>query len=331
MCGVYTQLDNAQTKMNTTSGRQNKDLRLSFLCKETQEVFNSLAHTTTQLLCGLDETTRCFTCNESFKCCTTTKQVSAAKVFIFIVLVDYLKIDSDVLHFCCLKCHNKLNNVFEVLELYPTLSLHTVKKLMYYNVLKKFHFNFCESKNVLYKKYVVVDTLDDVLCQVLNEKQDNHEILKINLMCNNIVVAQDTIDTMRLDFNERYNFDCMLALNKKLINVVNTHCKLSKYTIEMYYKEYDTYHPFKVFYNTNNNNECEYCATKLCHATGHPIFYCSVCGQTDPNYYTRNHTMMLPFWRDKFDYNKIYWKTMKKKGALRATLMLYSVDTRRIL
>nr|AGS18874.1 ME53-like protein [Pieris rapae granulovirus] len=300
-----------------------QDIRVQFLTKETQEVINAMVGEAQKLILGIN-TTSCFKCNDSFK--ETKKHTS----FIFIVVFDYLNLQDEILKFCCLKCCKNNEGMMDVIELYPTLSLHSVKKLMYFNVIKKFFFNFLDTDVLLYKKYVVVEDVESVIQQIFNDKEHNHEIQKLCLKRNNDeLVTEDNVDTMRVDYGARYNFDKPLALNAKMACVVNQHCKIVTYYVEVYYKEYEKYRPFIVYYNQNNCKECCYCTNKICPETGHPVFYCSVCGPTDPNYFSKQHKMMFPFWRHKYNYDKVYWKTMKQKGLVQGNIMLYGVDTRR--
>ncbi|AAQ21724.1 me53 [Cryptophlebia leucotreta granulovirus] len=299
------------------------DFRIKFLSKEIQEVLNSLVGLAQNLHNGINRGF-CFVCNLQFK------QVNNNNPFIFIVVTNYLNESDDTLKFCCLKCWQNSRGHMDIVELYPTLKLYDVKKLMYNNVLRKFLFNFRDTNTVLYKKYAINDTLDDVLKQVFREKNHHDEIQMVRLIRNeNDFVAEENIAQLRIEYGTRYTFDRPLLINGQLINSVNNHCKLNKYYLEVFYKSYEPYSPFMVCFNIDPQKECVYCEGKILKNTGHPIFNCSHCGLTNPNYFIKKHTMMIPFWTHTYDYNKVYWKSLKHKGMLKCDLMVYGVDTRR--
>ncbi|AAC69543.1 DNA synthesis regulator [Choristoneura fumiferana granulovirus] len=259
------------------------DLRTQFLSKEIQEVINALIGIAQKLIHGLDNAV-CFNCKTIFKQNKTSKKTN----FIFIVITDYRNVDDEVFKFCCLKCCKTSDNVMDVIELYPTLSLHSVKKLMYSGVIKKFFFKFNDSTIVQYKKYVIVESSNSVLQQILGDKKYNEEIIKIRIVRNETeIVAEDNINSLRVDYGEKYNFDSPLMLNKKVLEDVNNRCKTDRYYLEVYYKEYEKYAPFAINYNRLYQNECLYCVNKICAETGNPIFDCSICGPTNPNYFLK--------------------------------------------
>ncbi|AAK70803.1 ORF143 ME53 [Cydia pomonella granulovirus] len=300
-----------------------QDFRTQFLSKETEEVMFALVGLAQKLHSGLD-TTPCYACNQQFK------HIKNTNPFIFVVIKNYLNEMDDTLKYCCLKCWQHSRGVMDIIELYPTLKLCDVKKLMYNGVLRKFFFNFVDNTTVLYKKYAIVDSVDSVLEQMLQEKRYNDEIQMVRLVRNNNeFVAEESVAHLRMEYGRQHNFDRPLQLNAQLIAAVNKHCQLAKYHLEVYYKEYEKYSPFVVCYNVKEDKECVYCEGKIMPDTGHPVFSCSVCGPTNPNYFTKRHTMMFPFWTYSYDYNKVYWKTLKRKGLLRCDVMLYGVDARR--
>ncbi|QOD40091.1 me53 [Matsumuraeses phaseoli granulovirus] len=298
------------------------DMRVQYMSKETQEVVNGLVGVAQKLIYGLDPTP-CFVCKRSFR------EINKHNPFIFIVLKLFFDIKNDVLNFACLHCCQQGTKLMDVIELYPTLKLHDVKKLMYYGALKKFVFNFVDTKTVLYKKIAVTHNLDSVLDQVMNEKANNEEIDTLRLVRENSIVAEDALMSLRVDYGKEYNFDQPLAFNGKLINAVNQHCAITKYHVEVYYKQYTKYSPFMVNYNRPNCDECIYCANKVNAETNHPVLHCSICGPTNPNYFGLTLKMMVPFWKGQYNYNKVYWKTLKHKGVVMCNLMLYAEDTRR--
>lgn len=313
------------------------DIRLKFLAKETEEVINSVVGLIQRLLLGSDHTC-CAWCKTSFK---HTKTTIAHTRFIFVVVTDYHNVADETLKFCCLRCVRHQNNVMDVIEVYPTLKLHTVKKLMYFNMIQKLFFNFQDTQVVHYKKYVVVDSLETVLKQVLTNKELNDEILRLRLIKEetNEIVAENTIDDLRVEFGNASNsfspkhmFDTPFAFNKQLISAVNSVCHDVKYYVEVYYKQYKKFAPFVVYYNRSYQTECLHCVNKIDTNTGHPIMYCSVCGPTNPNYFRKQKSMMVPFWLVDYNHKKIYWKwCAARKKFPPANIMLYSVNTKREL
>ncbi|UYE99057.1 MAG: Early 53 kDa protein [Betabaculovirus sp.] len=311
------------------------DIRIKFLAKETEEVINSVVGIIQRLLLGTDNTC-CAWCKTSFK---HTKTTIAHTRFIFVVVVDYHNVADETLKFCCLRCVRHQNNVMDVMELYPTLKLHTVKKLMYFNMIKKLFFNFKDTQVVHYKKYVVVDSLDKVLQQVLTIKELNDEIIRLRLVREetNEIIAENTIDDLRIEFGNmannftpKHTFDTQFVFTKQLMDTVNSVYNDIKYFIEVYYKQYDKFAPFVVYYDRCYQTECLHCVNKIDASTNHPIMYCSVCGPTNPNYFRKNHSMMVPFWRNDYNHKKVYWKwCAAKKKFPAANIMLYSVNTKR--
>ncbi|UXX41931.1 me-53 [Psilogramma increta granulovirus] len=310
------------------------DIRVKFLAKETEEVINSLVGLTQRLLLGSNNTC-CAWCKTSLKLDKTT---IAHTKYIFVVVTDYHNVADETLKFCCLRCVRHQNNVMDVMELYPTLSLHTVKKLMYFNIIKKLFFNFKDSQVIHYKKYVIVDSLNEVLQQVLVNKNLNDEILRLRLVNNetNEIVSENTIDDLRIEFGNatnnftpKHRFDTPFMLNDKyLIHTVNNNN--NKFYIEVYYKEYSKFAPFVVYYDTGYQNECLHCVNKIDVNSGHPIMYCGICGPTNPNYFRKRNAMMVPFWRADYDHKKVYWKWCATRKKIPATnIMLYSVNTKR--
>ncbi|AKN80765.1 ME53 [Diatraea saccharalis granulovirus] len=293
------------------------DIRLQFINKETKEVLSSIVGLTQRLNSGVDSTP-CFACQKPFK----------NDPFIFIVLKNYMNLDDDTIKFCCLSCCQSGEENMDTIEIYPTLRLHDVKKLMYFRVIKKFIFDFVDSSKLMYKRYDVGEEegMEGVLRRVFNEKKDNIEIQSLCLMCDNRIVAEDSAQSMRIDYGREYNFEQPLSITANLARAINKHCTIARYSLEVYYKEYNDYSPFVVYYNRDVNVDCTYCANKI--VDGYPVFYCSDCGPTNPNYF--RYKLILPFWKETYDYKKIYWKVIKKdkKGLGNCNLMLYA---RRIL
>ncbi|AAM70328.1 ME53 [Phthorimaea operculella granulovirus] len=294
-----------------------QDVRVLFLSKELRDVINYMVGLSQQLLAGLKKTP-CYYCRESFK---------NYHPFIFIVLKDLVNIKNDTLKLCCLKCCRRNSAVMDVIELYPTLKLHDVKKLMYYGVIKKFFFDFVDTTKLFYKKYAMIDGFD--LGRVFEEKSDNVEIQQWKMVCDDRVVAEDSVHSLRVEYGREFCFDTPLEVNSKLMTAIKHHSNMAKYYLEVYYKEYEPYKPFMVTFNQDNRSECAYCVGKVYSEKAHPILYCSLCGPTNPNYFSRCFKMMLPFWTGKYDYNKIYWR-ISKKHQVSCSLMLYAVDTRRV-
>nr|ARX71989.1 me53 [Erinnyis ello granulovirus] len=312
------------------------DLRINFLSKETKEVINSVVGITQRLLLGSDDTC-CAFCTSSFK--HTTNTVTHTK-FIFLVVVNYHTIADDTLKFCCLQCTRKQFGVMDVIELHPTVKLHSIKKLMYFNLIRKLLFYFKDTQVVHYKKYVVINSLDDVLQQVVSSKEDHHEILRLRLVKeeNNEIVAENIVDDMKIvygnvnnKFMPQYRFDAPLSFNKQLITTVNNECQRVKYYMEVFYKEYEKFTPFVVYYDKGVEQECLHCVNKIDEKSGHPVMYCSVCGPTNPNYFSKHKTMIKPFWRDtNYDHKKLYWKwCAARKKFKEANLMLYAYNAKR--
>ncbi|AEB00411.1 me53 [Clostera anachoreta granulovirus] len=305
------------------------DVRAKFITRETQEVFNEMVGMAQRLITGMDRT-QCYKCKGSFRENDRKKLQRSVTTYIFIVISDYLNLNDETFKLCCLRCCKKDAGMMDVIELYPTLTLHSVKKLMYFNVVKKFFFNFVDTDVVLYKKYVVVDSLKSIVDQIINEKMDNDEIQRVRVIRNDVeLVAEDCVFQLRVDYGSHYNFDRLPAINNKLIVNVDSRCKMDRYHVEVYYKRYEEYAPFSVYYNRNDSKECAYCANKVCPDTGHVVFYCGLCGPTDVNYFVKRRKMMFPFWKYKYNYNKVYWKTKRLKGLTQCSVMLYGVDTRR--
>lgn len=288
------------------------DLR-NCLTRETREVLDGVVK--------LSRDARCFSCGAVLG--------GAANPFTFIVIKDYLCKKDDTLKFSCLKCCRTESQLMDVIEVYPTLRVHDVKKLMYYRLLKRFMFDFVDGGTVLCKRYAVTDGLQETLIRMFGKKRDNEEVHTLRLLRGSSAVAELSIHALRVDYGRQFNLDKPSPFTKKLAQDVRRECAREPYVLEVFHREYEEYSPFVVYYNRGNNNECVYCAGKVCPRTGHPVFHCSLCGPTDPNYFTARATMMLPFWNGKYDYNKIYWKTMKRKGLSMCMLMLYGVDTRR--
>ncbi|AAP85756.1 me53 [Adoxophyes orana granulovirus] len=299
-----------------------QDVRVQFLCKEKKEVITFLSVLLKNILNGI-ESINCHNCNASFK-----RLKESQYIFIFAIVNDYNDTTDDVLKFCCLKCCKiEKNNLMEVIELYPTLTLQNVNKLMYYGMLKKFMFDFHDSDQVSYKKYVISSSLSAVLDQMFLEKQNNEEIIRLSLRRNNQIVAEDFLHDLRVDYCDKYNFEKDLSINKEFVEAVDAHCNLNVYHLDVYYKTYNLYSPFVVQFNRNNLNECAYCVNKINKETNHPILHCSLCGATDPNYFIRNRRMMIPFWRADYNYNLVYWRLIKNKN-LPCSLMMYAVDVK---
>nr|AIU36926.1 ORF143 me53 [Cydia pomonella granulovirus] len=199
-----------------------QDFRTQFLSKETEEVMFALVGLAQKLHSGLD-TTPCYACNQQFK------HIKNTNPFIFVVIKNYLNEMDDTLKYCCLKCWQHSRGVMDIIELYPTLKLCDVKKLMYNGVLRKFFFNFVDNTTVLYKKYAIVDSVDSVLEQMLQEKRYNDEIQMVRLVRNNNeFVAEESVAHLRMEYGRQHNFDRPLQLNAQLIAAVNKHCQLDQ-------------------------------------------------------------------------------------------------------
>ncbi|APO14007.1 ME53 [Plodia interpunctella granulovirus] len=297
-----------------------KDIRIGFLSKETERVINY----TIGLASKLRDSHNDSTCDG---CKTPFATIKLHNPFIFLIIKDFFNLHEDDVKFCCLKCCHSKTRMLEVVELYPSLKLIDIKKLMYYHIFKKFVFNFDDCGKTKYKKYAVVDNLEKVLKQMLDEKCVDEEITTVHLKCDERVVAEDDIHSMRIEYGKEYVFDRPPAINAQLIQSVNKHCVLAKYYLEVYYKKYDAFSPFSVSYNSEHETECSLCENKINKNSGHPIFYCSVCGITPSNYYAKRR--FAPFWLEtKYDHKKLYWAKAKKR-KIAANLLLYGVDIRK--
>lgn len=301
-----------------------KDNRVLFLSRETREVINFLAGLALSLLEGASaHDFPCFNCSRSFKnIARKTKNP-----FIFVVIKNWLSVEEEDVKFCCLRCCRDLD-MMDVVEIHPSLSLLNTKKLMYNNILKKFVFNFKDAGRKKFKKHSITTSVEEVLGRVLRDKADNEEIEALELWKDTSLLARDVVYDLRVDYGTDFNFDAPLSLNPALAAHVDQNLESNQYYIEVHYKLFENYQPFTVYFNRSTVYECSSCRGKIFDRI--PIFYCSKCGFTDPNYWTKHKTMMIPFWQGNYDYNKIYWKTLNLPNKEVVNLMLYSVDTTRI-
>jgi Baculoviridae ME53 len=302
------------------------DMRVQFLARETREVLNfvidlalNISKNNTTLL---NYNINCCECKLNFKHIYTTTLVP----YIFIAIKNWLLLETDDVQFCCLLCSQQMR-VMDLIEIYPTITLHNVRKLMYNNILKKFVFNFVDSGNVNCKRYIVTENLAHTLEVALKEKRENEEIEKMVLLKNSVKVAEDLVTDLRVDYGKYYLFSRKLVLNKQLVNSV-TDVKSTSFVLEVFYKQFEDYQPFMVYFNKCTVHECEWCCGKLWR-NNVPVLFCSICGFTDPQYWYKKKLMMVPFWRSKYNYEKTYWKIVKKSKTHPVTLMLYNVDVSR--
>nr|ANY57639.1 PlxyGVORF119 protein [Plutella xylostella granulovirus]QKV50043.1 ORF118 protein [Plutella xylostella granulovirus]QKV50161.1 ORF118 protein [Plutella xylostella granulovirus] len=301
------------------------DRRVMFMSRETREVLNFTIDLATNMIKGSVTVLNCnFTCFKCFRHFNSIVEKTGIR-YIFIVIKDWLKVEEDYVKFCCLECKTGLK-LMDLVEIYPTVTLINVKKLMYNNVFKKFVFNFNDLGKKKYKRYSVNRDLGEALKDIVRDKDDDSEIENITLVDSNGVVAHDRLMDMRVDFSKDdkiyYNFDTFVSLNKRLISMVNAEIQKGKkdYVLEVNYRLFEEYQPFLVCFNKQNLFECKACKGKL--HDNVPVLFCNKCGVTDPNYWSRSKKHMTPFWRGSYNYKKSYWKTVDKKHNV--NLMLYN-------
>lgn len=303
-----------------------QDPRVRFLSRETREVIAFLVRLVHNLFEG--ETGTLNTVIPCFGCLRYFKEIKSRDQHVFVVIKDWFKVGEDDLRLCCLSCCRKEGDVMDVVEIYPSLTLFSVRKLMYSDVLRKFVFKFRDSSVRRWRKYAVVGSVAQTVEQAFADKADNDEIEIMRLGTAERAVAEDSAHDLRLDYGRHYNFDRPLGLNPRLVSEVDRHSPLACYYLEVCYRVYDEYAPFEVYFNRTYPYECCFCEGKIT-AKGEPVLFCSRCGSTDPSYWRKRvRMMMVPFWDGRYDYNKIYWSTEKRKG-ITANLMLYAADTRR--
>jgi hypothetical protein len=303
------------------------------LSRETREVLNFLVGLAINLTTGgasvLNCNPPCFKCHRSFKEIVDKTR----NPYVFMVIKNWLSVEEEDVKFCCLDCCRGID-MMDVVEIHPTLSLLNVKKLMYNRVLKKFVFDFKDTSSKRFKKYAIVSgsSVEEVLRQVFDAKLDNEEIEVMELWEGNRVVARDVVYDMRVDNGTDFNFDAPLSMTPALITQVNKHLNSGHYYIETHYRVFERYQPFTVYFNRSTLYDCAFCQGKM-YEDKTPILSCSRCGFTDPDYWRKNKTMMVPFWKGNYDYNKIFWKTLKtnnrKHPDTTVNLMLYNTNVAR--
>ncbi|AAS82607.1 ORF131 [Agrotis segetum granulovirus] len=304
-----------------------EDRRVMFLANETKEVINFLITLTNTMIQGglnvLKFTPPCFKCKKSFK----EIFVKTKSPYIFVVIKNWLSVEEEDVKFCCLDCCRELK-MMDVVEISPTLSLHNIKKLMYNNLLKKFVFDFKESGEKKFRKHALVGgtSIAQVLKDIVEEKDSNEEIEVMELWRGRqAVVARDVIYDLRVDNGTEYNFDTPLSLSPTLISEIDKRLENDYYFIEVHYRVFEKYQPFTVYFNHFTIYECGHCRGKIHNHL--PILSCSTCGFTDPNYWRRNKNMrIVPFWKEKYNYNKVFWKTVFKGKYHNVNLMLYNTN-----
>ncbi|QBQ01684.1 me53 [Hyphantria cunea granulovirus] len=301
------------------------DIRVQFLARETREVLNfvidlalNIANNNKTLL---NYNINCCECKLNFKHIYTTTLVP----YIFVPIKNWLLLETEDIQFCCLMCSQQMR-VMDLIEIYPTITLHNLRKLMYNKILKIFVFNFVNSEIVHCKRYIITESLEHTLDVALREKSEKEEIEKIVLLNNSVKIAQDTVTDLRVDYGKYYLFSRKLAFNRQLVDSIVK--PTTTFVLEVYYKEFKDYQPFMVYFNKCTVHECEWCRGKLWHNTV-PILFCSQCGFTDPQYWFKKKIMMVPFWKGNYNYAKTYWKIVKKSKTHPVTLMLYDVNVSR--
>lgn len=285
------------------------DKRVQFLSRETREVLQFMVNFAKNCIEGtpnqLQYCAKCGWCNRIF----AKIMRETASPYMFIAIESYDEDDETSIKFCCLSCRFQAK-VIDLIEIYPTLTLLNVKKLMYNNVLKKFLFPFTNSNKKLYKKFNVTDGgggVERVLQEVVDEKLENEEIEKVALIVDDKIMLEEEIFDLRVDWCKFYNFNSPT----KFRNVVLPASSRRVY-LEVFYRVYEVYQPFYVYFNRDESVECKYCKKKL--YKNKLILFCSRCGFTDPRYWCR-----LSF--GQYDYRKTQWKN---RG--RVKIMLYDVS-----
>nr|AAK82355.1 ME-53 [Epinotia aporema granulovirus] len=285
-----------------------------------------------------DASTICFNCRLRFD----------KKSYIFVVLQDFVK-DVNCFRICCLGCRNSLP-MYDFVELYPTLSLNSVRKLVSCGVLKKLVFDFDTTNQPQYKRFSIKSSVEECLNEIMEFKHVDKEINTIEIVYdNNKLIGAQTVDDMRVDHNT-FNFDKPLVFTKKFMHDINQHLDNDKkFSLNVYYTQ-KKYMPFVVFYYKPVTLECVFCANKLL-KTGQPILTCSACGFTSPDYWAKranyyrarfkyvekdvdemkkrkakNPQSREAFWHQPFESDKLFWTTDKQKGTTKVSLLCYNSD-----
>lgn len=319
------------------------DVRSKFLSNETRQVMTFLLNYVNFVRQGSavtptpleDASTVCFNCRLRFD----------KKSYIFVVLQDFVK-EVNYFRICCLRCRNSLS-MYDFVELFPTLSLNSVRKLVSCGVLKKLVFDFDNTNQPKYKSFCIKSSVEECLNEILEYKHVDKEINTIEIVYDNRLIGAQTVDDLRVDHNT-YNFDKPLVFTKKFMHDINQHLD-DKYSLNVYYTQ-KKYKPFVVFYYKPVTLECVFCANKVL-KTGQPILTCSACGFTSPDYWSKrahyyrvrfkyvekdivemkknklkNPQAREPFWRQTFESDKLFWTTDKQKGTTKVSLLCYNSD-----
>ncbi|AJK91806.1 me53 [Spodoptera frugiperda granulovirus] len=238
--------------------------------------------------------------------------------YMFMVIKSWLdNNNNNNIKFSCLAC--KRAPVEDVIELYPSFSLANLKKLLYNGTLKKFVFSFrSPSKKRCCRVGVELTELARVLEDVVASKGANEEIESVSLCeaSSGAVVARDCVYHLRVDWGSELTFSEPSQFTRDLLNKSGG----GEYYLEVISRDYEEFQPFYVYFHHGSVASCNACANKVVvkNKKTYPVLFCGKCGFTDPSYWTGD---VYPFWLDRYDYKRTYWKCHKK-----INLMLYDVD-----
>lgn len=241
--------------------------------------------------------------------------------YMFLVVKSWLENDTDRVKFSCLSC--KRAPVDDVIELYPSFSLSNLKKLLYNGTLKKFVFPFRQpSKKRCRRVGVNLTELGDVLEDVIASKSVDEEIESVSLCeaSSGTIVARDCVYHLRVDWGSELTFSEPSQFTRDLLN--RTAAAAEEYYLEVISRVYEEFQPFYVYFHHGTVVSCNACVNKVVvvqKKKTYPVLFCGKCGFTDPLYWTT--TTVYPFWLDRYDYKRAYWKCHRK-----INLMLYDVD-----
>lgn len=274
------------------------DPRVRFLAKETLEALRHMVQFADAVRRGVPSAWSrqplvCCSCNTSFQHLNEV----AYKPYVFVAIRDWSSMQNNStrpLTLCCLDCRLHLK-LMDLVEIYPTLRLSSLYKLMYNGVIRRccaFPFNPPSIKRCT--RTTVQTSAMATLERVLNAKRDEEEIESVALYSGQCVLSFDTCKDLRIDFGQQNqtftNFSAPFQLKRAAL--------ASNGSLEVVYRVHERFQPFALSLPLNHDVECDRCVSKVYKGKA-AIVYCSRCG------YTSNTVWFAT--DDEYDHERLHW------------------------